>query len=68
MRLKDFTTYALSLMSAMLLFDAVKGVIATYSDKQRLWLAWVTALGMLTISMGVLTLITWADPNDEELP
>lgn len=63
-RLKNFATYALSLLAAFLLTQGVKETITKYGGDQ-LWVIWITALVALIFAISVLTLITYLDPEDK---
>lgn len=65
-RLKDFATYMVSFLTAMLI---AKGVDETVKRHQggRLWFVWMIAIIALVITIGFLVLITYLDPNDVPL-
>jgi hypothetical protein len=63
-RLKDFTTYLASFLSAMLVYKAVN---ETVGESRRLSVTWLIAFLALTASVGVLVLVTYLDQNDVEM-
>lgn len=67
LRLKNFATYALSLCAAMLIYKGIDEVVTKY-NKGRIWVIWMAAFLFVVFAIGILSLITWADPNDIEEP
>jgi hypothetical protein len=62
LNLKKFAIYAFSLMAAMYVVKSVDAVIQDYADRR--WVIWVTTLVLVTFAIGMISMITYIDPND----
>ena len=61
--LKAFTTYCMSLLGAMMLYDAVEKTLDRY--RHTLWRRWMWALIVLLISLSLLILVTYLDSTND---
>lgn len=65
MRLKRFTTYFASFLAAMLLYRSIVKTIEIY-EKDSVKTMWIVTFTALVLCIGILTVISLADPSDEE--
>lgn len=65
LRVKEFTTYMASFLSAMLIMRAIEATIKYYGG-ESLKVIWTVAISTLILGMSILVVMTVLDPSDKE--
>lgn len=66
LRLKRFITYFASFLAAMLLYRSIVKTIEMY-EGNNVRTMWIVTLVAFVLCIGLLTIISLADPSDEEV-